>query len=172
MVRQSIVILLLCAILQSCTSLAQDGAIALVGKPEPDISIKMLDGPSVKLSDLKGNVVVLDFWATWCPPCQKSLPDLDRIAGDSAMAGRRLKVIAVDCREDGNTVRDYLTKNGLSLPVALDQSGSTAQDFQIRALPTTLVIRRDGIIQSGLIPVGDSISEPDLDSAITKALAD
>src|SRR6266567_6324367 len=88
------------------TSRAADDTNALVGKQAPDFALKTLDDKDVKLSDLKGNVVVLDFWATWCPPCRKSLPHLNKVANDKELADKGLKVFAVNCRETKDKVKD------------------------------------------------------------------
>ncbi len=111
--------------------------------------------------------MVLDFWATWCPSCQKSLPLLDKISQDKAQADRGLRVIAVDCGETKQAVGDYLAKNNLSLRVVRDEDGSLLNDYQIHTLPATMVIGRDGTI-SNIFSVPD---ETELNSAIAKALS-
>jgi thiol-disulfide isomerase/thioredoxin len=151
----------------SCASSRVPDTADFIGKPAPDFSLTTLDDRTITLSELKGNVVVLDFWATWCPSCQKSLPLLDKISQDKAQADRGLRVIAVDCGETKQAVGDYLAKNNLSLRVVRDEGGSLLNDYQIHTLPATMVIGRDGTI-SNIFSVPD---ETELNSAIAKALS-
>src|SRR5271156_5222659 len=83
----------------------------LKGKTAPDFSLKTLDGKDVKLSDQKGSVVMVDFWATWCPPCRASLPHVQKVSADAALAQKGLKVFAVNDKEDADTVKKFLTDN-------------------------------------------------------------
>ena len=87
----------LAAVVVSCTQMVATDA--RVGSPAPDVSLKMLDGTSIKLADLKGNVVVLDFWATWCPPCRREIPMLSRLAAQWADRGIVVVGVAVDRRQ-------------------------------------------------------------------------
>ena len=83
----------------------------LKGKPAPEIALKTLDGKDLKLSDMKGKVVVVDSWATWCPPCRESLPHLQKVSADKDLAGKGLVVWATDIKEDKPTVEKFLTDN-------------------------------------------------------------
>jgi len=157
----------------SCVSLAPSDATSLIGKPAPDFSLKTLNDQRVKLSDLKGSVVVVDFWASWCPSCQKSLPRLDRMSGDKALAGRGLRVIAVDCGETKEKAKGYLEKNNLSLRVARDEDGSLEDDYRIHSLPVTVVIGRDGFIRDVIVPSAEGATdETELESAVERAFGE
>jgi len=129
----------------------------LVGKPAPDFTLDTLDGESVSLSDLKGQVVVLDFWATWCPPCVKSLPELEQIHQQSA--GQSVKVFAVNLQENETRVRSFLQSRGLSLPILMDSEGEVAQKYSIHAIPQTVIIGKNGEVQK--VFVGASPETPD-----------
>ena len=119
------------------------------GELAPDVTLPLLDGGEVRLSDLRGQVVVVDFWATWCPPCVESMPGLDRLVREKA--GDGLVALAVN-RDDGDAarrVRSFLAEHRLgSLRVALDGGAGAARAFRVQALPTMFVIDRDGTIVS------------------------
>jgi peroxiredoxin len=157
----------------SCASLALSDASSLIGKPAPDFSLKTLDDRQVKLSDLKGNVVVLDFWATWCPSCRESLPWLDKMSGDESLADRGLRVVAIDCGESKETAKGYLEKNNLSLPVGRDEDGALGNAYRIHSLPVTVVVGRDGSIRNVFSPLADgSANEAEVESAVERAFAE
>lgn len=120
-----------------------------VGMDAPVLSLSLLGGGEERLEDLRGRVVVLDFWATWCPPCVKSLPVVHRVAAELAPSG--LVLLAVN-RDDGpgreERVKAFLERHGLGdLPVALDD-GMAAGSFGVRALPTLVIVGRDGRVQA------------------------
>jgi thiol-disulfide isomerase/thioredoxin len=98
-----------------------EAALALVGKPAPDFTLKDLAGKDVTLASLKGSVVVLDFWATWCGPCRASMPHLNTLNKD--LSGRGLKLYAVNESETKAAVEQYLTAEKLTgLPVLMDET--------------------------------------------------
>jgi thiol-disulfide isomerase/thioredoxin len=113
--------------------------------PPADLSLPLLEGGEARLADLRGKIVVLDFWATWCPPCVESLPTLGRVTRE--FAGRDLVTLAVN-RDDGPNreakVRAFLERRGLAdLAVALDD-GRAAGALNVRAFPTLVVLDREG----------------------------
>ena len=152
----------------SCFSLAPSDPSALVGKPAPDFSLKIFDDQLAKLSELKGNVVVLDFWATWCPSCRVSLPHLDKMSRDQELAARGLRVVAIDCGEAKETVTGYLEKNKLSLWIVWDEDGSLQNSYRIHSLPVTIIVGRDGSIRNIF---SASSNQAEIDFAIENALA-
>lgn len=116
---------------------------ALEGQPATDFTLETLaDAKPVRLSDLKGRVVLLDFWATWCGPCRRWLPIVEQANRDYAAKG--LSVFAVNEREPESKVRAYLDQQKLDLPVLMDQSGNVGSIYRASSIPLTVVVGRDG----------------------------
>ncbi len=128
---------------------ARPESIPLRGHPAPDFTLPALDGGLVTLSDLQGQPVVLNFWATWCPPCQAEMPELQ--AAYDAYAAGGLVVLGVNQGEDAATVKAFLDERRLTFPVALDEQYAASQRYQVNSLPTTFFIDRDGVIREIVI---------------------
>ncbi len=119
---------------------------ALLGKPAPDFKLALLDGGEVELSALKGkNVVLLDFWATWCGPCRQVMPALDKVSKDYASKG--VRYLAVNLREDPAKIRAYLKQAGLKIEVPLDKDGKVAESYHVRGIPTMVIVDKQGIVR-------------------------
>jgi thiol-disulfide isomerase/thioredoxin len=125
-------------------------------QPAPNFTIKTLEsGESLSLASLKGNVVLIDFWATWCPPCIEGLPITQAVYDKYKDKG--LKVIAVS-DEDKDTVKKFIDENKYTFPTYLDPEQSAFGAFEIRGIPTMVVIDREGRLVEksvGLHPQSD-----------------
>jgi len=122
------------------------------GQPAPDFTLTTLDGNQAALSDYAGQVVVVNFWATWCPPCKAEMPDIHDYY--QANQDKGLTVLAVNAQEDKATVSRFIESTGFTFPVLLDSRGDVEQQYQVRSFPSTFVIDRDGrvvYIHVGLI---------------------
>jgi peroxiredoxin/outer membrane lipoprotein-sorting protein len=139
-------------------------ATALEGKPAPDFKLKGLDDKEVSLASLKGKVVVLDFWATWCPPCVGSLPKLDKLYQDTKSQG--VNIFAVNQAEDKAKVQDFMKQKGLSVPVLLDSDSKVGNAYQANAIPETVVIGKDGKVAKVFVGAG-----PDTEEQLRAAVA-
>ena len=120
-----------------------------VHQPAPDVAFATLDGHPLRLSDLRGNVVVLNFWGVWCGPCVQEMPELEAFAADAR--GRRVRVLAVNSGIGGETqdaIRRFLSLHHLAIPVALDAGRTAYRAFGVRALPTTILIDANGVIRA------------------------
>lgn len=108
----------------------------------PDFNLTDLDGAPVRLADLAGKVVILDFWATWCPPCRMALPHLQEIHDTY---GENVKIVAVAMDDQGEkVVRPFVAQNRLTFTIALPDQAIEKAFGPIRGLPTTVVIGPDG----------------------------
>lgn len=115
-----------------------------VGRPAPDFTLPTVEGETLQLSSLRGQPVVLNFWATWCGPCQREMPALEaaaqRFAGEVVFLG-------VDQGESQEEVVAYLEQLGVSFPVPLDADMAVGDRYNIRGMPTTYFIDADGVIR-------------------------
>lgn len=114
-----------------------------VGLRAPDFEIQTLDGQTVRLSDFRGKPVLLNFWATWCPPCRDEMPLFQQYY--TAHNGE-VVIFAIDVNEDAATVRNFTDSLGITFPVGLDTTGKVGNLYGIMAYPTTVMINADGII--------------------------
>ncbi len=121
-----------------------------VGDASPDFRLQGLDGRSVSLSELRGKVVMVHFWATWCPPCVEEIPSIDRLS--RSLPGDDFEVLAVSVDEGaGDAVRSFLQRNGLSLPVLLNPDRSVAGRYGTFKFPETYLVDRSGIVRYKVI---------------------
>jgi peroxiredoxin len=108
----------------------------------PDFSGRTRDARPVSLTQLRGKVVVVNFWATWCLDCRPEMPAFERLHRD--LAARGLAVVGVNAREDTNAVGRYATELGLTFPLVLDPRGEINALYGVVGLPTTFIVARDG----------------------------
>jgi peroxiredoxin len=142
---------------------------SLVGNTAPDFALKSADGQDIKLSDEKGKVVILDFWATWCPPCRQSLPHVQSVSQDKTLAAKNVVVLAVNQQESADAVNQFLHDNNYTFKVALDASGSVSSSYKVTGIPTTVIIGTDGVIKNVFIGFGDD-SAKQIDDAIQQVV--
>ena len=121
----------------------------LVGGPAPLFELKTVDDQAIKLADLKGKFVVLNFWATWCVPCIKEMPEFQKIHQSSS--NKNIEVIAINFTESKKKVEDYIQGRHLGFTVLLDGFGNISGKYKVRNLPVTYLITPDGIIQEEII---------------------
>lgn len=135
--------------------------------PAPNFSLKTADGKSVELKKLQGRVVVLNFWATWCPPCRAEIPGMIEVY--DAYRGKGLEIVAVSLDRGGwKDVTPFVEKMKMTFPVVLDQEGNLAMAYGgIQYIPTTFIIDRNGNIVSKHV---GGISKSDFEKAVKKAL--
>lgn len=118
---------------------------ALPGNSAPDFTLRNLAGQEVKLADLRGKVVLVNFWATWCPPCREEIPSMDRL--NRAMAGKPFQMLAISIDEGGKeAVEAFFHKAGVTLPTLLDPGQKTGKRYGITGVPETFIVDKNGVI--------------------------
>ena len=141
-------------LIQACTPSSQatqggqqEAAVGInVDEIAPDFTLLDLDSNEVRLSEFRGKVVLINFWATWCPPCRAEMPDIESLYQEYKDKG--LVIIGIDIGEPEATVRQFVQRGGYSWTFVLDSTGTVAANYNIRAIPTSFFIDREGVIQT------------------------
>jgi peroxiredoxin len=121
------------------------------GEPAPDFALRLVDSDEVvRLSDFRGQTVLLNFWATWCPPCRAEMPEFQAVY-EGRLPDGDFVVLAVDLEETDAQVQRFLDELGLTFPVAMDHAGEVARHYGVRGLPATFFIDRDGIVRERVL---------------------
>lgn len=149
-------LVLCCCALIFAVGCSKDGNRAVSGskpaenKPAPNISVISLDDTQLNLDSLKGKVVLLNFWATWCPPCREEIPSMMKL--NSFMAGKPFKMVCVSVDEGGKkAVTEFFKNTGFSLPAYVDPTGQAPATYGLTGVPETFVIDKKGIIVKKVI---------------------
>ncbi len=116
-----------------------------VGKPAPGFTLKTPRGETLSLADFRGKTVVLNFWATWCPPCREEMPSMEALYRQCR--NQPFAILAVSEDRDETSVKYFLEEMGLTFPVLLDKDTAVGRAYRVLALPTTYVIGPDGKIK-------------------------
>jgi peroxiredoxin len=116
------------------------------GRPAPDITAATLDGEDFRLHDLRGELVLLDFWASWCGPCRLSVPEVDALFRQSAAGDPPLRVIGINQGEDAGTARRAAAELGMTYPVVLDRDMAIGNRFGASSIPLFVLLDTDGTI--------------------------
>ncbi|BAS26542.1 TlpA family protein disulfide reductase [Limnochorda pilosa] len=118
-----------------------------VGRRAPDFTLTSLEGVPVSLGSFQGRPVIINFWASWCPPCREEMPHLQA----AAKADEELVVLAVDATHTERRQEDvaaFVEEYGLTFPVVLDRDGAVNEEYLVRALPTSYFVDRQGVIRA------------------------
>jgi peroxiredoxin len=135
-------------LLFACTRKAEHKIIG-VGDHAPEIRLPAVDGRTVSLADYRGKVVLVHFWATWCPPCVEEIPTLERFY--KQVYGSDIEVLAVSVDDSADVLKAFLEKNDVHFPVLRDPGRETAGSYGTLKFPETYVIGRDGMVRYKVI---------------------
>lgn len=140
------------------------------GFAAPDFTLELLGGGEVALSELRGKAVVVNLWASWCPPCRAEMPALQ--SAYEAERDRGLEIIAINTtfQDREQEAQRFVEEFGLTFPIALDRSGTVSRQYLLRALPSTFFIDRDGVIRKVII--GGPMSEATIRTTVEELLTE
>lgn len=136
----------------------------------PDFTLALLEGGEVTLSELHGDPVVLNLWASWCPPCRAEMPAIQEVYEQNFDRGLHVLAVNMTYQDSSSAAQAYVRDFGLTFPVPLDSSGIVGNSYQMRALPSTFFIDREGVIRKVII--GGPMSEATLQSAVEALFED
>ncbi len=114
-------------------------------RPAPDFTLKSATGENVKLSELRGQVVMINFWATWCGPCRQEMPLLENLHQQYSPLGFTL--LGVNVEKDPEDARRWLKERPVSFQVLFDTNNQVTKQYQVQAMPSTIMIDRDGNVR-------------------------
>ncbi len=137
--------------------------------PAPHFSSMTPGGEKMGIDDFKGKLVVLNFWATWCPPCRLEMPSMERLYQE--FKGEGLEVVAINFMEREKPITSFLKENGFTFPVLLDKKGEIARSYGVHGLPVTFLIARNGNLLARSMGYKDWY-KPEIRQLISKLLKD
>lgn len=134
----------------------------------PEFRLNTLNGTSVALTDFHGKVVLLNLWATWCPPCQQEMPTIEKLYEEYKDQG--FVVLGVNATSQDNLpdLPPFIEKNKISFPVLLDSNNEVSSLYLLRSLPTSFFIGRDGVIKEVVVggPMSEALIRADIEEII------
>ncbi|WP_419151463.1 TlpA family protein disulfide reductase [Aeribacillus alveayuensis] len=121
------------------------------GDKAPDFELLTLNGETKKISDFQGKKVILNFWATWCPPCKEEMPEMQKLYEDYS---DEIEIVAVNftaSESNQEKVKQFIENNGFTFPILLDPKNKANSGYEVLTYPTTYFLNEDGIIQDKVV---------------------
>lgn len=134
----------------------------------PDFSLNTPDGTNVTLSELRGQAVLVNLWATWCPPCRAEMPTMQKLYDEYKDQGFVVLAVNMTYQDNPPAVVPFVQDNGLNFPILLEETGKVAEKYELRSLPSSFFIDRYGVIQE--VVIGGPMSEALLRTRIESIL--
>lgn len=134
-----------CSIVLLSILLMSPAQAVTLDKVAPDFTLKSLKQGNLKLSEQAGNVVLLNFWATWCAPCRKEMPLLNNLHNKYKALG--FSVIGVNVEEQSDKAKQYISSYPVDFPVLFDTTNKVSKSYDVLAMPTTVIIDRNGVVR-------------------------
>lgn len=123
----------------------------------PDFDLKTPAGESIRLSDLRGQAVLVNLWATWCPPCRAEMKSIEKVYQEYKAQGFTVLAVNMTYQDDPLAIMPFVNEQKLTFPILLDETGEMGEAYQLRSLPSSYFIRRDGFINE--VVIGGPMSE-------------
>lgn len=139
-IKNALIAVVFCAF--AASSLAGSG---LAGQPAPDFALKSSSGDNLRLSEYRGNVVMVNFWATWCGPCRQEMPLLDELYTRYERVGFTLLGVNID--DDSRKAMNMISELGVNFPVLFDDRKEVSKLYEVDAMPVTVIIDREGNVR-------------------------
>lgn len=141
---------------------------AVVGLNAPEFSLSDPSGKTYTLSELKGSVVFINFWATWCPPCIEEMPSIQNLY-NGFKDKKEFRMITIPYKDDYNKAMAYQQQNNYTLPVLIDRDGKSAKAYGVTGVPETYIVDKQGVLRQKVIGPADW-STTEVDSFISNLL--
>ncbi|RAL21499.1 cytochrome C biogenesis protein [Thermoflavimicrobium daqui] len=131
------------------------------GKPAPKFNLVTLEGKSVKLSDYRGKKVILNFWATWCPPCQAEMPHMQKFYEKNKENGVEILAVNLTSMDKGTAaIRKFVKDYRLTFPILLDKDGAVGSQYQAISIPTSYILDANGVVVKKILgPMDENMLE-------------
>ncbi|MBS1966578.1 MAG: TlpA family protein disulfide reductase [Chloroflexi bacterium SZAS-1] len=139
-----------------------------VGFPAPDFALETLDGATTSLAGQRGNVLIVNLWASWCGPCRAEMPTIQRLYDARREEGLTVLAVHGTFQDSEAGARAFAEELGLTFPIVLDRDGAVSRRYQLHALPSTFIVDRKGIIREVIL--GGPLSEATLQSKVDPLL--
>lgn len=134
----------------------------------PDFEMKTPTGETVKLSDLRGQAVLVNLWATWCPPCRAEMQSIEKVYREYKEQGFTVLAVNMTYQDDASKIMPFVKEQNLTFPILLDATGKMATAYQMKSLPSSFFVDRDGIIEE--VVIGGPMAEALLRTRVEKIL--
>ncbi len=134
----------------------------------PDFELVTTTGETIKLSDLRGQAVLVNLWATWCPPCRAEMPAIEKVYNEYKDKGFVVLAVNMTYQDTPGRIAPFVDEHGLTFPILLDESGDMANDYQLRSLPSSYFITREGIVNEVVIggPMAEALLRTRVESIL------
>jgi peroxiredoxin len=149
MKKLSFLTILLCGFLLLMVACGPERRVAEVYKPAPDFTLVDRQGKTWTLSELKGQVVFVNFWATWCPPCREEMPSMQKL--HEMLPKDKFKMLAILNSDDPALADSFAAKNGLTMPILDDQANKVGPKYGLTGMPETFIINKQGVLMEKFI---------------------